>query len=204
MKSSLSLTLLTALITGAAVPAAQAQSAGDMMVRLRAVNIDPANSDTVVIGGTDVAVDLNSKAFPEVDFTYFATPNLALELVLTYPQKHDVSIDGVKAGSLKHLPPTLTLQYHFTDLGPARPYLGAGLNYTRFSSVNLPAGLGIENNSVGWAVQGGVDYLLDNRWSLNFDFKKLQIRTDLSSGGVNHGTLKIDPYLLGIGVGYKF
>ena len=58
-------------------------------------------------------------------------------------------------GSFKHLPPTLTAQYHFTNLNGFKPYLGAGVNYTRFSSVNLPAGVDIDRDSFLIEIQGG-------------------------------------------------
>jgi len=196
--------LALAVASGLAAPmAAQAQfKAGDILARVRAVNIDPANDDTIAI--TDISV--SKKTIPEVDFTYFLSPNLATELILTYPQKHDVSstAHGGKIGTLKHLPPTLTVQYHFTDFGAFKPYLGAGLNYTRFSSVNLPAGFSIDKNSFGLAVQAGLDFAIDSQWSLNLDVKKVQIRTDLKSGGTGLGKIKVDPLLVGVGVGYKF
>jgi outer membrane protein len=192
--------LCLALAAAALAPVAVAQAAGDVVVRARVVNLIPANKDD--IAGLDVTI--NRKVLPEVDFTYFFTPNFAAELILTYPQKQDVSANGGKIGTLKHLPPVLTAQYHFTGLGVFKPYLGAGLNYTRFSRVDLPAGLSIDKNSFGLAVQAGVDYAIDKTWSLNFDVKKVQIRTDLASGGAKLGTLKVDPTLASIGVGYKF
>jgi outer membrane protein len=193
---------LAAIAAVAASPIASAQAAGDLMVRARAVNIDPANKDTIAI--TDISV--NSKVIPEVDFTYFVTPNLAAELILTYPQKHNVSstAHGGQIGTLKHLPPTLTLQYHMTDFGAFKPYVGVGLNYTRFSSVNLPAGFTIDKNSFGLAFQVGADYMIDKNWSVNLDVKKVQIRTDLSLNGAGLGKIKVDPLLVGVGVGYKF
>jgi outer membrane protein len=182
-------------------PLAQAQVAGDILVRARAVRLDAANKDTIAI--TDVAI--NDKTIPEVDISYFFTPSFALELILTYPQKQDVSSSahGGKIGTLKHLPPTLSAQYHF-NLGSVRPYVGAGINYTRFSSVNLPAGFSVDKNSFGASFQAGVDFELAPRWVLNFDVKKVRIRTDLSSNGSNLGTIKVDPTLIGVGVGYKF
>lgn len=207
--------LALVVAAGLAAPMfAQAQSfkAGDLLVRARVVNIDTANKDS--IDAADIKV--SKKTIPEVDFTYFLSPNLAAELILTYPQKHDISANiptlGVNGeiGSVKHLPPTLTLQYHFTDFGAVKPYVGAGLNYTRFSSVDLPQGtalgsLTIDKNSFGLALQAGVDYVIDGKWSVNFDVKKVQIRTDLKSGAAgNLGKIKIDPLLIGVGVGYKF
>lgn len=194
-----SLTLL-ALAAAAIAPAVQAQAAGDLVARARLVYLDPANKDD--IAGLDVTV--NSKVIPEVDFTYYVTPNFAAELILTYPQKHDVKANGTKVGTLKHLPPVLTAQYHFTGMGAFKPYLGAGVNYTRFMSVDLPTGLEIEKNSFGLALQAGMDFALDKQLSLNVDIKKAMIRTDLSAGGTNLGTIKVDPLLVGVGVGYKF
>lgn len=202
-KISFALAALTAIATLGAAPAVSAQAAGDLLVRGRLVNIAPANQDT--IAALDVSV--SSKVIPEVDFTYFLSPNLAAELILTYPQKHNVSANGGPVGTLKHLPPTLSLQYHFTDLGLGafKPYVGAGLNYTRFSSVNLGGGtLSVDKNSFGLSLQAGVDYAIDKTWSVNFDVKKVQIRTDLKSAAGTLGTVKIDPLLVGVGVGYKF
>jgi len=194
--------LCIALAAAALAPVAFAQQAGDIVARARAVHLTPANKDDIAI--TDVSI--NSKWLPEVDFTYFFTPNIAAELILTYPQKQDVSstAHGGKIGTLKHLPPVLSAQYHFTGLGPVKPYVGLGLNYTRFSSVNLPAGFTIDKSSWGLAAQAGLDYALDKSWSLNLDVKKVQIRTDLYSSGTNLGTIKVDPWLVGLGVGYKF
>lgn len=109
-------------------------------------------------------------------------------------------LNGDKIGSLKHLPPSLLLQYHFTNFGAFKPYVGAGVNYTRFSSVKLPAGLDVKRNSWGGALQVGFDYALDKNWSLNVDVKKVYIDTDVR--GV--GTFKVDPVLFGVGVGYRF
>lgn len=183
---------------------AQAADTGDWIVRVRALNLDSANKDST---GLDLSV--NDKTFPEVDISYFFSPNLAAELILTYPQKHDIRAGGDKIGTLKHLPPTLTLQYHFTGLG-FRPYVGAGLNYTRFSSVNFAPAVeaaldpSIDKNSFGLALQAGADFPLGDGWLLNLDVKKVQIRTDVFSGGTKAGTFKVDPLLLSVGVGKRF
>lgn len=177
------------------------------LVRARVVNIDTANKfDTSSALATD-SVDVSNKTIPEVDISYFFTPNLAAELILTYPQKHDVSLNGIDIGTLKHLPPTLLLQYHFMPEAQFSPYVGAGLNYTRVSQVDLLEGAAtLEKNSYGLALQAGVDFKLDKNWSLNLDVKKVQIRSDLSltGNGTKLGTVKIDPWLVGVGVGYRF
>ena len=192
--------LAIALAAGLATPfVAQAQS-GPWLVRVHALSLDSANKDDT---GNNLSV--NNKVFPEVDISYFFTPNLAAELVLTYPQKHDVKSGGTQIGTLKHLPPTLSVQYHFTELGAFKPYVGAGINYTRFSSVNILDGAAtIDKNSVGLAVGAGFDYEFMKNTYFNVDVKKVQIRTDVSVGGTNLGKFKVDPVLLGVGVGWRF
>jgi outer membrane protein len=101
--------IAAALATTAALAtplAAQAQE-GPFLVRLRAVHLDSANKDST---GLDLTV--NNKVIPELDVSYFFTPQIAAELILTYPQKHTLKAGGTEIGSLKHLPPTLTVQYH--------------------------------------------------------------------------------------------
>ena len=176
------------------------------MVRVRAVHISPADKSDAVpaLGIPSDAITVSSKTIPEFDISYFFTKNIAAELVLTYPQKHDVMLSGTKIGSLKELPPTLTLQYHFLPNEAFNPYLGIGINYTNVSSVDLPGGLSLDHHSWGAAVQAGLDYRLDKNWSLNIDIKKVQMRSDLSAGGNTISTVKVDPVLFGLGIGYRF
>lgn len=178
---------------------AQNTVAEPWMVRVRAVHLDSANGDS-----TGLDLSINNKWIPEVDISYFFTPNLAAELILTVPQKHKVYAGGTQIGTLKHLPPTLTLQYHFMPQAAVRPYVGAGLNYTRFSGVNLPAGVDVDRNSFGPAVQVGADIPVGKNLVLNVDLKKAYIRTDVSVGGANIGKFKVDPLLFGVGLGWRF
>lgn len=190
--------VLSTLLSGAAM--AQQTAEGPWLVRARAVHLDSVNKD-----GTGLGLSVNNKWMPELDISYFLDKNVALELVLTVPQKHTVrsSVLGGEIGTLKQIPPTLMVQYHFPMSG-FKPYVGAGLNYTRFSSVNLPAGVDIERSSWGPALQAGVDIPLSGNLSLNLDVKKVYIRTDVSAAGANLGTFKIDPVLFGVGLGWRF
>lgn len=62
------------------------------------------------------------------------------------------------------------------------------------------------DDSVGYALQAGFDYKLDDRWSLNFDVKKLFLNTDVivNGGAINAKDVQIDPWIFGLGVGYRF
>jgi outer membrane protein len=175
------------------------------LVRVRAVDLIAANKDT-----TGLDLSINDKLIPEIDFSYFLTPQWAVELVLTYPQKQKLRSGGNEIGSLKHLPPTLTAQYHFTSVGAVAPYVGAGINYTRFSSVSFnPAtqaalSPSLSRSSVGLATQVGFDWTIMKDTVFNIDVKKVQIRTDVMSAGNKVGEFKIDPWLIGVGVGRRF
>lgn len=176
------------------------------LVRVRAVHLDPADkSDPVGGTGASDRISVSSKTIPELDVSYFFTKNIAAELVLTYPQKHDVALDGANIGSVKHLPPTLLAQYHFLPDAAFRPYVGAGVNYTTFSGNKLLNGAAsLEHDSIGLALQAGADVAIDKHWSFNIDVKKVQIRSDVLIGGAKASRVKIDPVLLGVGLGYRF
>ncbi|MFT3800500.1 MAG: OmpW family outer membrane protein [Burkholderiaceae bacterium] len=204
-RTSITIAVL-ALAAATSIPlTAQAQQASPWMVRARAVYLDSQNRDST---GLDLSV--NNKWIPEVDVSYFFSPNFAVELILTYPQKHDLRAGGDKIGSLKHLPPTLLAQYHFTDFGAFKPYVGAGLNYTRISSVRfdsaVDAALGpsVEKSSFGLAAQIGFDYEIQKNLYLNVDVKKLKLGVDVKSFGNKVGEFKLDPWLFGVGIGYRF
>jgi len=173
---------------------------GEFGVRVRALYMS-VDSDT----SPNLNVDVEDRWIPEVDFSYWMTDNLALELVLTYPQKHDVDQNGRKIGSVKHLPPTLMLQYHFMPKQTFQPYVGIGVNYTKFSDVKLAGGaVDMDNDSTGLALQVGFDYRLSKTMYLNVDAKKIDIDSDLYVGGAKVSNLKIDPWLVGVGLGWRF
>lgn len=184
-------------------PSLAAGADGGWLIRARVVNLNPSASSSPVAG-----IDVEQRWIPEVDVSYFMTKNLALELILTYPQKHDVTLNGANIGSVRHLPPTLTLQYHFLPEAQFRPYVGAGINYTRFSNValNVPGvgALGMERSSTGFALQGGLDIALGKNLVLNLDVKKIKMEADLTTGAGFLSRLTIDPLLVGVGLGWRF
>ena len=184
------------------------------MVRVRAVHLDMDNkSDPIPALGVTASdtVKVSNKTIPELDVSYFFTQNWAAELVLTYPQKHDVTLVNngteTKLGSFKHLPPILTLQYHFNPGAKFQPYAGVGVNYTRISSVNLNAGtqaLQLEGHSTGLAFNLGADYKLNDKMYLNVDMKKVQLASDIMANGTVVSKAKLDPLLVGVGLGWRF
>lgn len=192
-------------------------------IRLRGVGVIPDEKATIGIIGGDAAVSNNF--IPELDFTYFFTKNIAAELILG-TTKHDVhttasdisAIGGptsydVDLGSVYLLPPTLMAQYHFYVGEVFKPYVGAGVNYTIFYSEK--AGDVVKDvsykNNVGYGFQVGFDLMLNDKFFLNADCKKLFLNTDvtvdasnLAAGLTIPADVDLNPWLLGFGVGMKF
>jgi outer membrane protein len=172
---------------------------GDWLVRGRVIQVKPSVSSTLNLG-------VSTDTIPELDFSYFASPNVALELILG-TSRHEVSLGGASLGKVSVLPPTLTAQYHFNPKGQMNPYIGAGVNYTRFYNVGLALGgapLDVSKNSWGGALQAGMDIAVGKNTFINLDVKKIYIKTDVSLAGSKLDTLKIDPVVFGAGFGMRF
>ncbi|MBP0623582.1 OmpW/AlkL family protein [Cupriavidus consociatus] len=196
-----------AMLGAFAAPALAADDGqGNWMVRLRGTYLDMSKSSDPVGGvGASNRITVNNKWIPELDVTYFFTPNFAAELVLTVPQKQNVYLDGNKIGTFKHLPPTLLFQYHLIPNGTFRPYIGAGLNFTRIYGENIANDtLQLDSWSVGPALQIGMDYKLTKNWFLNADIKKMWLRSDVKAGDVKVSQVSLDPWVFSMGVGYRF
>lgn len=207
-------TTLAATAAAAALAAASPAMAFDtdaVTARVRAVHLNPADKSDAIgaLSAPKDTLDVESKWIPDIDFEYALSPNWGLELLLTVPQKHSVTArqtslgNNVALGSVTHLPPTLTAKYYFlTD--KVRPYVGAGLNVTWFTKNDLGLNLDIDRWSVGPALQAGVDVSLNEKWSLSVDAKRAWISTDVSLGGAKLTTVHVDPWIIGVGVGYRF
>ncbi|UCV04735.1 OmpW/AlkL family protein [Dechloromonas denitrificans] len=194
--------ILVAALAVGVLSANVAQAEGPLMVRARAVFLDFKN------GQNDLAakVEADNRWIPEVDISYFFTPNFATELVLTYPQNIDIKVNGDKQGTIKALPPSLMFQYHVTELGAFKPYVGLGLNYTIFTKTRniLGGAASVDGSSWGLAAQVGFDYMLTKNVALNLDVKYIQMDTDVKVGGNKIGTLDLNPITAGVGIGYRF
>lgn len=203
--------LLGALAFGT-MTAAHASDEGRLTVRVRAIYIDPADKSSAIpsLNAPSDAIDVQSKWAPDIDLEYALTDHWGLELLLTIPQQHDVTLkqsalgSNVDLGTVDHLPPTLTAKYYFAT-GPLRPYFGAGVNVTYFTDDDLLGGaLDVDKTSFGPALQIGMDLYFNDSWSLSFDVKRVWIDTDVSLNGATLTTVDVDPWIAGLGVGYRF
>ena len=187
-------------------------AASPWSVRLRATYLQTVDkSDAFSALGINFAanaVSVNDKFIPEIDVDYAFNDVFSAELVLTVPQTQNVTLAGVgNLGSFKHLPPTLLFQYRANPGGALRPYVGLGVNYTLIWDDNLSVAgvpLSLENSSVGLAVQGGLDWKIDDRWSFNLDLKRVALRSGVYAGGAKLTEARLDPWLYAAGVSYQF
>ena len=184
------------------------------MIRVRAVGVLPDGKSTVYVQGAPASsspyssLHISDQAIPELDITYFFTRNLAAELILGV-SRHSIdgtgALAGTYVGKTTVLPPTLTFQYHFTQFGAFKPYVGLGVNYSTFFDTKSPLGRFAIGDSFGAAAQFGFDYMIDRHWGWNVDVKKVWMRPEYSIGnGAITGTAHIDPWLIGTGITYKF
>lgn len=175
---------------------------GDKLLRFGVSVVDPkSDNHPVVSAGSGTSLTFN--------FDYMMTRNWSVELLAAYPFKHDVDlVDGPKVGDIKHLPPTLSLNYHFAPDSKFQPYIGAGVNYTTFFSESTEGALaGTDlslDDSWGLAYQIGADIVINEKWFFNLNARYIDIDTDATLDGADLGTVEIDPYVYGIHLGFKF
>ena len=213
MKSKAVLAVLIAMIAGPAIA-----DAGDWILRARVINVSP-NESSGEIGDTGSEISVDDATTLEVDVTYMFTDRVGLE-VIAATTEHDLAasagaLDGASAGSVKVLPPTAVLQFHPMPGGLFDFYLGAGINYTYFYSYDLSAdlaGLGVTDvkfdNSIGFAGDIGFNVNLNENFHINADVKYITIGTDadikVGSDTLDKVSVDIDPWVFGVGVGYRF
>jgi len=228
-KVLLSLTALLGVVSASYSQSESENTSSDFkrwQIRVRGVGVVP--NESAKIGAIGGDVNISSVFIPELDFTYFFTKNIAAELILG-TSKHKVNTVGsdlspingpteanVDLGSVRLLPPTLTVQYHFypTKDKVFKPYIGAGVNYTIFYDVKSGVAKDVKyDNKVALALQAGADLDITDNIFLNIDVKYLFLKTDVTvdASNLNGGatldipaSVKINPLLLGFGVGYRF
>lgn len=205
--------------------------AGDIMTHLSIIGVIPQNMDSHVNspalgvtanGGTRLGI--SSGVSPELSASYFVTPNLSFQLIAA-TSRHTITVRGGQVGHLVGnqtlgstwvLPPTLTAQWHFPQIGVIRPYVGIGITVAFFygtsPSADINAALGLKGTdklglrtSVGPSFEAGFDVPIQGNWSANVDVKQMILPTAarLDHGAV-HAMTGLNPTVVGFGVGYKF
>ena len=142
---------------------------------------------------------------PTLNLDYRVCRNIVIDVLGAVPLTHDIKLDGKEVGTTRHLPPTLTVQYHPLADTAIDPFVGAGVNRTFFFNESLSGGPNLQlSNTWGYTVQGGVDWKFAPGWVAGADLRYIQIEPNASVGGTPIGKVKIDPLAFGVNVGYRF
>jgi outer membrane protein len=202
-------TTLSFLIAGllcAAAPAGALAEEGDWLFRVGYSQVAPKDNNLRL--GPDTVLEVHDDESITFDVTYMFRDNWGIELLASDKWNHGFEVyqnnlaPPILGGEVEHIPPTLSLQYHFMPDSRFRPYVGAGLNYTIFSGER-PDGLELDN-SFGLAAQAGIDVGIDDNWFVNYSVRWIDIDADATLGGQKLGTIEIDPWVFGLHVGYRF
>ncbi len=146
-------------------------------------------------------------------YTYALSPNLGVELVLGVPPKIKARASGSVAFlgevlTARNVSPTLLLTWQFGKAGDTlRPYVGLGVNYTRFESITNPYGWDVEmSDSTGLAGHVGLDWAMDKQWGLFASYGMAKVKTKLVATGatVLQSTIDFRPRTYSAGVYFKF
>jgi outer membrane protein len=176
---------------------------GTWLVSAGASVLDP-KSDNLALGpGTTLQID--DVVRPTFDITYMIRDQWGVELFFSTFWRHNLQVKSptgtARLGTLKLLPPTVSLQYHFNPEGRLRPYAGLGLNYT-FLRDEAPDPLRVAD-SFGPAAQLGFDVQINKRLFLNVSARYIDIDGDARLGATDLGAVEVDPFIYGMHFGYK-
>jgi outer membrane protein len=214
--------VLSVLLAGGLAAGPVQADAGAFLMRLRAVQLDFAQKSDAIpaLGVPADAIRVDNQTIPDIDFEYFFTKSFSTELVLTYPQSQTVTVQQsalggpVDIGTFKYLPPTLTAKWNFLPDGTIRPYVGIGVNLTLITNVDLnnvqalndiTGTISLDSSSVGLAGQAGVDFKVADHYFINADIKYMKLQSDVKTANFGKvSSVNLDPWLFGIGIGYRF
>lgn len=199
--------LALALAFGGLAAPAFAQQAGEWTFTVGAHQVNPKSDNGSLAGGT-LDVEVGSNVRPTITAEYFVRDNLGIEVLAALPFQHDIDIDGLgNVGSTKHLPPTVSLQYHFGE-GKVKPFVGLGVNYTLFFSEDTNGALAGNDlkldDSFGLAAHAGIDFKVGEKGAIRVDARWIDIDTDVELNGAGLGTVEIDPLVYGAAYVFQF
>jgi len=190
------------LLSTAAISPVNAMDQGDWLIRGGASYVNPKSDNSDI-------VSVDSATSFTFNVSYMMTDSWAVELLAAWPFKHDIELlDGTEVASTKHLPPTLSVQYHFAPDSKFQPYIGVGLNYTNFFSEKTYGVLEGADLSLGdsWGLAGdiGADIMLNDKWFLNVSIRYMDIETKAKLDGESIGKVDISPWIYSGNVGFRF
>ena len=199
--------LVLAAATALTMTTAFAVPAGTWTVAAGAHYVDPKSDNGTLNNG--LSVDVDGDVRPTISGEYFIANNVGVELLAAIPFHHDFTLNDangkeILTGKTQHLPPTLSLQYHFDGYNMpmnVKPFVGVGVNYTMFFKEKLNNVAGAElklDDSVGVASHIGLDIPFAPTESFRIDARYMDIKTDATLNGADIGEIDISPWVYGV------
>ena len=224
MKKQSIASALVATVALCGAGAAQAQAAGDVLVKLGWNKIMPKvkSDDLTAPSLPGSKIDIKSASALFFTATYMITDSISIEALGGLPYKHDIvgagAVAGVgKIGSIHQISPTVLLQYRFLAAdGPFRPYVGAGPTFAKFygskgsaalTAVTDPGGPGTTiggDTEWGGTIEAGANYKIDKHWFLDAAILKTFISTKAKLSTGQSTSAKLDPIAINASIGYTF
>ncbi len=202
--------LVLATVTALTMTSAFAVPAGTWSVAAGAHMVDP-KSDNGTLLNDALAVKVDDDIRPTISGEYFIANNIGVELLAALPFHHDFTLTDASGneiqGKTQHLPPTLSVQYHFDGYNMpmnVKPFVGVGVNYTTFfkERVNI-SGADLDlDDSVGIAGHIGLDLPFAPTEAFRIDARYMDIKTDATlntvGGSTELGEIDISPWVYGV------
>lgn len=200
LKSLALTTVASAIISTSAFAA----SAGDWTVGVGAGYVMP-DSDNGSLAKGALSVEVDDNVQPTITGEYFVANNIGIEVLAATPFKHDITLTGADGSKInaetKHLPPTVSLQYHFANSSGVTPFVGVGANYTTFfqERINIAGENDLEiEDSVGVAGHIGLDFAVNDTDAVRVDARYIDLEPDVLLNDKNIGTAEINPWVFGV------
>jgi outer membrane protein len=200
-------TTTLALCAAMALNLAHAETAEPWTFRFGVHDVVPKSDNGTLADGA-LASDLDDSVRPTASIEYRATPNLGFDLLVAWPFEHTLKLNGAKAATLKQLPPTFGVNWHFAPDAAWSPFVGVGVNFTKVFDVKETGPLAGADLSVGdsWglAAHAGIDIAIAPQWLVTVDARWIDIDSTARVNGTRVGTVNVDPWVVGISAGYRF
>lgn len=195
--------LVLAAATALTMTSAFAVPAGTWSIAAGAHYVDPKSDNGTLNNG--LSVDVDGDVRPTISGEYFIANNVGIELLAAIPFHHDITLTDANGdtvdGKTQHLPPTLSLQYHFDGYNMPmnlKPFVGVGVNYTTFFEEKVALGDLELDDSVGVAGHVGLDIPFAPTEAFRIDARYMDIKTDAKLDGNDIGEVDISPWVYGI------
>ncbi|MDB5844623.1 MAG: outer membrane protein [Polaromonas sp.] len=203
-------------------------------VKLGISNVQPHSSASDVSGPFTpggISLEVRDRATPFVSYTREINDQWDVELGLGIPPKHDIvlkinnaalpgsaqALSGQVGATIRQVAPTLFVNYKFLEkTGVLRPFVGAGINYTRFDKTHStaagdalnggPSSISLKD-SVGLALQAGVAWRLSNAWSVSASLATARVKSKITTntlGIERRADISFKPRVFTVAMGYSF